>query len=313
MWKVLMLRMTLLSLENNKMKKLWCVLCVALVGCGDGVSSFSSAGSSIDLSGMSSQEDSSSLSEAGSSSLNIIQKKNLILDFCERIQKMEGSVQSNAIEAATVNFYLSDSAPLAMSTSEVSTLTRYDSDQGQIVVKDGTLAFINDDLTVESEYPFETQIFYDDQYFYKITDFSTDSSSNSIEKIVFREENIDATLNIGFPYLEVQNFLYMANALFSESIVVEFEGIDQVVDNGVWNYEYGITSMSSGVPTQRIHYKNEVHLENGIITSVVQEYENDLYAGGIKANWTETYTEMTYAQGERLKFSGTRFDPQNYQ
>ncbi len=283
------------------MKKVLLLLPLLLVACATSTSSSSSE---------SNQSTSSSNETSQSTSLN--NNISEIERFCDNLASLEGKVQTTHAEIESIYYYLTDAQPLEILISDVSDMTRYNSSEGQIMVKKGTTRYLNDDLTVASEDEYEMQIFYDKAAFYRITDYKDESVTDKKETIPFSEKTIDINLNIGFPLTEINNFKFMEENIDNSNLKVEYKGINDFVTEGTWEYSYGITLYDSGIPAQKIYYKNKLFIENSLITKVEQEYHNELYAGGKKANWNESYSTTTFTQGERLDFEGTRFNPKSY-
>lgn len=233
--------------------------------------------------------------------------------FKNQLLNSEGKVCSAHIELTNTYFYLTDAFPITISAADVSDFTRYTSSDGDISIRVGSQAMIDDNGNVESEETYETQIFFDSSYFYKITN----SASNKSKSIaIFDESNIDYNLNIAFPLSEVSQIDYfIANYDNQDSVNGEtfiYEGIEDYKENGEWSYSYSLTQHESGVITNVISYKNKLTMKDGLIASVYQEYEFDRYAAGKNTNWQIVTMEASYTQGEKQVFTGERFNPDNF-
>lgn len=253
-----------------------------------------------------------SLSNSNSSQESFNDNRSEFERFRDNLTSLEGNIQKTHVEIESIYYYLTDAQPFTMPVVDVSDMVRYNSPEGEIMVKNGVTRYLNDDLTVSSENEYEMQIFYDNSLFYRITDYKDESIKDQKETIPFSQKAIDMNLNIGFPLTEVNNFEYMEVNKNNPNLKVEYEGIDNFVTDGTWEYSYGITFYDSGAVAQKIYYTNKLYINNSIISEVEQEYHNDLYAGGRKTNWNESFSTTTYIQGERLDFLGTRFNPKNY-
>lgn len=236
-----------------------------------------------------------------------------LLAFCNYLTTLEGNVQSTNVETLSTYYYLINADPLTISVRDNSTLVRYNSSEGQIMVHSGTHEYLNGDNTVASSKDYEIQIFYDNQYFYKITNYKDDTSEDKKETVTFDENTIDSNLNIGFPLTEQVNFLTMIYYMGNDAYQITYEGIDNTsITNGILEYTYSLSTLSNGAVSQTISYENKVYIVDSIITKVEQKYSNILYNGGIKGNWNESSITYTFTQGERLVFEGTRLNPSDF-
>ncbi len=265
--------------------------------------------------------DSSSSEENRSSDTNEeIDVAEQLSEFYARISSLEGKVKSTEQTILSVRYYLTDVEPLSVGMKEVSTTSRYvGSDLGTIVVQKGYVGFA-DDINEEahSKENFELQLFHDANKFYKITDYENQSTPDSKQVINYDPNFEEENFSLGFSVTEKANVDFMKQCYNVPGYGVKYENIDAIVENGEWEYSYELTIFETendrvtSIPAQVIGYRNKLTIENNIIIKVEQEYYNELYTGGIKANWNESVMIKTYTQGEFDTFKGQRFDPNNY-
>ncbi len=299
------------------MKKRFLLLALLLVGCvntdpnSSNISKIESESIENISSNAESIESDSSLSSFSSIDEKEI-KKQQIQTFIKNISTMDGKVQSMDIRSEKVDYYMSDTVPLTIGILDIATHTRYSSQEGDITVVKGHMGFANDEGLVSDYYDYETQTFYDSNYFYRITDYTDPSMTDSKQTIPFSKDYIDTNLNIGFSNTELVNFKNMINMVDNSNFIVDVNNIDASITNGEWKYNYRVAILENGIVSEEVIYENTLQVENGIIKEVNQNYKNNKYAGGIKANWTESNISMKFNQGEKKVFDGVRFDPNAY-
>lgn len=286
---------------------------LTLVACNDGKSTSTSQGGS-DLNQDSVSKDSTS--EIPSTPK---EKKEIMQDFLIRLLDMDGHVVSTNQTIEATDYYLTNSFPFTMTTKQISTTTRYvDKDGNPIVVEEGQIGFADDVGEEPNSYDkYVSQKTQDDRYLYHITDYENPSTNDRVQ--TYLRSNTDVIFfNVGFPMSEYENIMFMITYLDSENYNFEISNFDEIVDNGVWEYEYEATfyELENGIPTKypkEVHrYKNKLTIENGIITKLDQESDVELYSGGIKVNWSKYYIKREYLQGDYQIFEGTIFNPNDY-
>lgn len=225
----------------------------------------------------------------------------------------DGHVNSVTADTTSTIYYMTEGDPLTMPTKDNSTIERFESNDGQILVQKGFQSVSQDSLgnfTNFSQY--EKQTFYDNNKFYKITDFGDEGS---YAEIPFSQDAIDINLNVTFSGTEKANIQAMIQAIDVAGFDVEFTGLDDYKSNGEWKYSYTYLvyeSSTSKVKYQEFIYQNTLTMVNGIISKAVQHSEQNIYSGGYKGNWRITDSIFTFNQGEYKQFSGTRFNPNDY-
>ena len=225
----------------------------------------------------------------------------------------DGHVNSATADTTSTIYYLTEGDPLTIPTKDNSTLERFLSNDGQILVQKGFQSVSQNsagDFT--NFFQYEKQTFYDDNKFYRIADFG---DNGSYEEVQFSKDTIDINLNIAFSGTERANIQAMIQAIDVAEFGVEFSGIDDYTANGEWKYSYTYLvyeSSTSKVKYQEYIYQNTLTMVNGIISKVVQHSEQNIYSGGYKGNWRITDSTFTFNQGSYNAFTGTRFNPSDY-
>lgn len=225
----------------------------------------------------------------------------------------DGHVNSATADTTSTIYYLTEGDPLTIPTKDNSTLERFLSNDGQILVQKGFQSVSQNsagDFT--NFFQYEKQTFYDDNKFYRIADFR---DNGSYEEVQFSKDTIDINLNIAFSGTERANIQAMIQAIDVAGFGVEFSGIDDYTANGEWKYSYTYLvyeSSTSKVKYQEYIYQNTLTMVNGIISKVVQHSEQNIYSGGYKGNWRITDSTFTFNQGSYNAFTGTRFNPSDY-
>lgn len=225
----------------------------------------------------------------------------------------DGHVNSATADTTSTIYYLTEGDPLTIPTKDNSTLERFLSNDGQILVQKGFQSVSQNsagDFT--NFFQYEKQTFYDDNKFYRIADFG---DNGSYEEVQFSKDTIDINLNIAFSGTERANIQAMIQAIDVAGFGVEFSGIDDYTANGEWKYSYTYLvyeSSTSKVKYQEYIYQNTLTMVNGIISKVVQHSEQNIYSGGYKGNWRITDSTFTFNQGSYNAFTGTRFNPSDY-
>lgn len=225
----------------------------------------------------------------------------------------DGHVNSATADTTSTIYYLTEGDPLTIPTKDNSTLERFLSNDGQILVQKGFQSVSQNsagDFT--NFFKYEKQTFYDDNKFYRIADFG---DNGSYEEVQFSKDTIDINLNIAFSGTERANIQAMIQAIDVAGFGVEFSGIDDYTANGEWKYSYTYLvyeSSTSKVKYQEYIYQNTLTMVNGIISKVVQHSEQNIYSGGYKGNWRITDSTFTFNQGSYNAFTGTRFNPSDY-
>jgi len=276
---------------------------VTFGGCNNSQSTILGASSDLttsEITSLSSQNTSTELSPEE-------QKRANISNFKDHILSCEGSVKQRDVINVTSTSYASETVPLVMLTGYQATAIRYT----DIVEINGRYSFLNESGVETDGSDYKTQIFYDSRNFYKVTQYKETSyqSGNKAESTPFNEENIKSFLSIGYPIDEYNSALYLLEYLDRKDVKVEENNMAGYVYNGSWSYSYNITFYESdetgSVISQYISVSSKLTLVNGIITNAEQTMNNDLYAGGVKLNYQESYTQITYTQGTFEEFKGT--------
>ena len=280
------------------------LLLVLLTSCNNNSSSSNSS--------ISSSSNYSSLTLSSSSIKKT--EKEILEDFYSNLSSLEGNVQKMNMTVERTDYFATsnETEPLSISFKDISETIRYNSTEGQILVRKGKQAFKEDFGYIDYE-EYEMQMFYDDNNFYRIIDYV--ESDDSFESVPFDENYIDDNLNIGFPLTEKQNINAMINSLDVTGYAIEHEGLEDYTKDGIWNYKYSFIIFEAGstkLKSQQFTYNNKLTIKNGIIESVEQSYLVELYAGGLCLNWSESKSKFTFTQGERLNFDGNRFSIEDY-
>lgn len=236
--------------------------------------------------------------------------------FYAKLLTLEGNVKKMEMSGVRTQYYLSDNAssPFAMPMYNKSTTTRYNSEDGPILVSTGRQSYELDDNGNFSEFTYFTrQTFYDSKFFYLLTKWD-DSSTGT--RVVFSEDTIQDNLNIGFPLTEKANINKMCSYVGDTKYGITFQGLNNFTTNGEWNYSYSFTIYENKmaiVKVSEVTYNNTLTIKDGVITKVVQEYEDAMFTGNnLKTNWVKSKMTYTFTQGEYEDFTGERFNPNDF-
>lgn len=255
---------------------------------------------------------SNSTSTSNSTSQELSKAKQLE-NLYNTLVNADGQVNSVNSDTTSTVYYLTEGEPLTMPTKDNSTLERFLSNDGQIVIQKGFQSVSQNSAgNFTNFFQYEKQTFYDDNKFYRIADFG---DSGSYEEIQFSKDTIDINLNITFSGTERDNIKAMIRAIDVAGFDVEFSGINDYTANGEWTYSYTYLvyeSSTSKAKYQEYIYRNTLTMVNGIISKVVQHSEQNIYSGGYKGNWRITDSTFTFNQGNYKEFTGTRFNPSDY-
>jgi hypothetical protein len=294
------------------MKKVFLIssLCVlALCSCGTpSSSSVIDASSSSDAS--SSQDTSSSSSETSEEKM-----KRVLTNFGSYLASVDKNVNSSTVSISNTTYHLTDADPLAVTMKTRLTSNRYiDATVGGISESIGVYYFPDGDEKVE-EYPIQIQTFAQGLYFYRIYNYAPETGSYK-ESGIYKKSNEDITLSIGFTPTDLNNFAFMKANANNSSYTFTYEGMDEIpTEDGSYSYSYSATqyvSATSKTIDEQISYQSSIVVSGGSIISSTQLYKDDKYAGGIKANWSESTTSMTFEHGEYKAFTGTVLNPSDF-
>lgn len=250
------------------------------------------------------------------SSISTIPVNEQLQTFYAKLLTLEGNVKKMEMYGVRTQYYLTEvsSSPFSMPMYNKSTTIRYNSEDGPILVSNGRQSYELDDDGNFSEFTYFTrQTFYDSKFFYLLTKW--DDSSTGV-RVVFSEDTIQDNLNIGFPLTEKANIEQMCSHVGDTKYGITFQGLNNFTTNGEWNYSYSFTIYENKmaiVKVSEVTYNNTLTIKDGVITKVVQEYEDAMYTGNnLKTNWVKSKMTYTFTQGEYEDFTGERFNPNDF-
>ena len=290
-------------------KATFCFLALPLLlsGCtgdlGAGSSSLESGASSPSISlpssseeGSSPSEPESSPSEGSSSSSEEESVEAEVNAFIASLEKYRGHPYEVSGTIAMTMGYLTDADPLLISMDDEFVTTRY---EGYITERLGEISY---EMLDPDAYVVTT--FVEGDTVYRITEY--DDGTGAQEEVPYDEATIETNIAIDFATPEIDNLHYLeANyALADMGYTLDLPTVD---GDGTYAFSYSLTAYEEGtdIPSQVITHENEMTIKNGIIVSSKSTVDNSLYAGGVRANWQVSTSEVSYTEGAYPTFEGT--------
>ena len=139
---------------------------------------------------------------------------------------------------------------------------------------------------------------------YRITEY--DDGTGAQEEVPYDEATIERNIAIDFATPEIDNLHYLeANYTLPDmGYTLDLPTVD---GDGTYAFSYSLTAYEEGtdIPSQVITHENEMTIENGIIVASKSTVDNSLYAGGVRANWQVSTSEVSYTEGDYPTFEGT--------
>ena len=291
------------------MKKTLFLLALPLLlsGCtgdlGAGSSSLESGASSPSISLPSSSEDGSSPSEPESSPSEGFSSSSEeesveaeVNAFIASLEQYRGHPYEVSGSIAMTMGYLTDADPLLITMVDEFATTRY---EGYITERFGEISY---EMLDPDAYVVTT--FVEGDTVYRITEY--DDGTGAQEEVPYDEATIETNIAIDFATPEIDNLHYLeANyALADMGYTLDLPTVD---GDGTYAFSYSLTAYEEGtdIPSQVITHENEMTIENGIIVASKSTVDNSLYAGGVRANWQVSTSEVTYTEGAYPTFEGT--------
>lgn len=290
-------------------KATFCFLALPLLlsGCtgdlGAGSSSLESGASSPSISlpssseeGSSPSEPESSPSEGSSSSSEEESVEAEVNAFIASLERYRGHPYEVSGSIAMTMGYLTDADPLLITMVDAFTTTRY---EGYITERLGEISY---EMLDPDAYVVTT--FVEGDTVYRITEY--DDGTGAQEEVPYDEATIETNIAIDFVTPEIDNLHYLeANyALADMGYTLDLPTVD---GDGTYAFSYSLTAYEEGtdIPSQVITHENEMTIENGIIVASKSTVDNSLYAGGVRANWQVSTSEVAYTEGAYPTFEGT--------
>ena len=290
-------------------KATFCFLALPLLlsGCtgdlGAGSSSLESGASSPSISlpssseeGSSPSEPESSPSEGFSSSSEEESVEAEVNAFIASLERYRGHPYEVSGSIAMTMGYLTDADPLLITMVDAFTTTRY---EGYITERIGEISY---EMLDPDAYVVTT--FVEGDTVYRITEY--EDGTGAQEEVPYDEATIETNIAIDFATPEIDNLHYLeANyALDDMGYTLDLPTVD---GDGTYAFSYSLTAYEEGtdIPSQVITHENEMTIENGIIVASKSTVDNSLYAGGIRANWQVSTSEVSYTEGAYPTFEGT--------
>ena len=278
-----------------------------LSGCtgdlGAGSSSLESGASSPSISlpssseeGSSPSEPESSPSEGFSSSSEEESVEAEVNAFIASLERYRGHPYEVSGSIAMTMGYLTDADPLLITMVDAFTTTRY---EGYITERIGEISY---EMLDPDAYVVTT--FVEGDTVYRITEY--EDGTGAQEEVPYDEATIETNIAIDFATPEIDNLHYLeANyALPDMGYTLDLPTVN---GDGTYAFSYSLTAYEEGtdIPSQVITHENEMTIENGIIVASKSTVDNSLYAGGVRANWQVSTSEVTYTEGAYPTFEGT--------
>lgn len=255
------------------------------------------ASSSSEATGSSSSQDESSSSESSSaSSLEGADVEGEIAAFVASLEQYRGHPYEVSGSIAMTMGYLTDADPLLITMVDAFTTTRY---EGYVTERLGEISY---EMLDPDAYVVTT--FVEGDTVYRITEY--DDGTGSQEEVPYDEATIETNIAIDFATPEINNLLYLeANYTLPDmGYTLDLPAVD---GDGTYAFSYSLTAYEEGtdIPSQVITHDNEMTIENGIIVASKSTVDNSLYAGGVRANWQVSTSEVSYTEGTYPTFEGT--------
>ena len=240
---------------------------------------------------------SSSSSESSSaSSIEGTDVEGKIAAFVASLEQYRGHPYEVSGSIAMTMGYLTDADPLLITMADAFTTTRY---EGYITERLGEISY---EMLDPDAYVVTT--FVEGDTVYRITEY--DDGTGAQEEVPYDEATIETNIAIDFATPEIDNLHYLeANyALADMGYTLDLPTVD---GDGTYAFSYSLTAYEEGtdIPSQIITHENEMTIENGIIVASKSTVDNSLYAGGVRANWQVSTSEVTYTEGDYPTFEGT--------
>ena len=192
--------------------------------------------------------------------------------------------------------YLTDADPLLITMVDAFTTTRY---EGYITERIGEISY---EMLDPDAYVVTT--FVEGDTVYRITEY--EDGTGAQEEVPYDEATIETNIAIDFATPEIDNLHYLeANYTMPDmGYTLDLPTVD---GDGTYAFSYSLTLYEEGtdIPSQVITHENEMTIENGIIVASKSTVDNSLYAGGVRANWQVSTSEVTYTEGAYPTFEGT--------
>lgn len=236
--------------------------------------------------------------------------------FKSNLLRYSQNVVSISQKLVSTTYYLTEGVPLSVTTNDNSVTTHYKRiDADDIAVTEGSFYF-EDNINETEKYVKQT--FYQDPYFYIITDYESESITDIKDVYKNGKESEEEIFGLNFVVGEVVNIDSMLININDSRFQFSCTNVEQVVENGTWEYYYSLTEFEkedeivTSIPKQIIEFHNILTIENNEIKNLKQEYANELYLGGKKTNWLEGTRDVDFTYGEYEYFNGTWFNPSDY-
>ena len=240
---------------------------------------------------------SSSSSESSSaSSLEGTDVEGEIAAFVASLEQYRGHPYEVSGSIAMTMGYLTDADPLLITMADAFTTTRY---EGYITERLGEISY---EMLDPDAYVVTT--FVEGDTVYRITEY--DDGTGAQEEVPYDEATIETNIAIDFATPEIDNLHYLeANYTLPDmGYTLDLPTVD---GDGTYAFSYSLTAYEEGtdIPSQVITHENEMTIENGIIVASKSTVDNSLYAGGVRANWQVSTSEVSYTEGDYPTFEGT--------
>ena len=247
----------------------------------------------------SSSEAAGSSSSSESSSASSIEGTDVegeIAAFVASLEQYRGHPYEVSGSITMTMGYLTDADPLLITMVDAFTTTRY---EGYVTERIGEISY---EMLDPDAYLVTT--FVEGDTVYRITEY--DDGTGAQEEVPYDEATIETNIAIDFATPEINNLLYLeANyALADMGYTLDLPTVD---GDGTYAFSYSLTAYEEGtdIPSQVITHENEMTIENGIIVASKSTVDNSLYAGGVRANWQVSTSEVSYTEGTYPTFEGT--------
>lgn len=232
--------------------------------------------------------------------------------FLNDLASLEKNVSSFSYESTQTDYYYG----VSMDTKVVGTKTLYkglstnpDSSVSSITVDKYKYYQDSDDVYTDCE----TQTYLEGDRLYILYHYDDDSLQDSKNTFIYDEELFGGRFDLSFQREERDLLTDYQNYFDIEGVkIVEFL-LPSIKGNGTYDYSYGIEYYQEGVKTESIVYNNQIVVSNSQITQAKREMVHNKYVRNEVINSTTSTVERHYSYKDALPYSGTLFDPNDFQ
>ncbi len=238
--------------------------------------------------------------------------KEELSSFAEEVNAVGGFPIAASVKMETSRSYLTDGSPMTITSLDSFRIARYvhEGTPNALLERKGTYQ-----VGASSASSYVSQTYHDEKSFYLLTSYQDGEKVKQVADYDPAQE--EATLNIAFAFTNQENILFLQSHLDDDRFLVKYDfGEEKIEKDGEYTFSYSITQYTaSGSMIPAVCYGHEYTLivSEGVISKSTDVFDYELYAGGVKGNWSKTTTETTYEPGEKYpSFAGDIFDPSQF-